>query len=165
MVYVVCSLAVNVVTYQVMQLLSPKSASRALSPTRTATAAGAERPLSPRTIASQNQSVKSRNTQKTQRTAYPPLPESMVDDGQRTQKAYSIAPSESASQAGSRRVRQQQQLQQQQAEMSQKSAKSVKSTTEVNGRAPTEVNGRAPTEAPAYAKSQSAGMFVQRLGW
>ncbi|OJT01677.1 hypothetical protein TRAPUB_7879 [Trametes pubescens] len=139
-------------------LLSPKSASRALSPTRTATAAGGgmERPLSPRTIASQNQSVKSRNTQKTQRTAYPPLPESMVDDGQRTQKAYSIAPSESASQAGSRRVRQQQQLQQQQAEMSQKSAKSVKSTTEVNGRAPTEVNGRAPTEAPAYAKSQSA---------
>ncbi|KAL7281780.1 hypothetical protein PYCCODRAFT_1430922 [Trametes coccinea BRFM310] len=129
-------------------LLSPKSASRALSPTRTATGGGAgpERPLSPRTAASQNQSVKSRNTQKTQRTAYPPLPESVVDDGQRTQKAYSIAPSESASQIGNRRMRQQQQLQQ--AEMSQKPAKSVKSTTEVNG--------HAPSEAPAYAKSQSA---------
>lgn len=132
-------------------MLSPKSASRALSPTRTAGGAGAgsERPLSPRTAASQNQSVKSRNTQRTQRTAYPPLPESAIDDGQRTQKAYSIAPSESASQAGSRRQRQQQQLQEQQDEVSQKPAKSVKSTTEVNGRAPTE----------AYAKSQSAGMF------
>ncbi|CDO77945.1 hypothetical protein BN946_scf185030.g3 [Trametes cinnabarina] len=130
-------------------LLSPKSASRALSPTRTATGAGAgpERPLSPRTAASQNQSVKSRNTQKTQRTAYPPLPESVVDDGQRTQKAYSIAPSESASQIGNRRLRQQQQLQQ--AEMSQKPAKSVKSNTEVNG--------HAATDAPAYTKSQSAG--------
>ncbi|KAI0820029.1 hypothetical protein BC628DRAFT_1423338 [Trametes gibbosa] len=133
------------------RLLSPKSASRALSPTRTATATGArpERPLSPRTAASQNQSVKSRNTQRTQRTAYPPLPESVADDGQRTQKAYSIAPSESASQAGSRRQRQQQQLQQQeQDETSQKPPKSVKSSTEVNG--------RAPTEAPVYAKSQSA---------
>ncbi|KAH9895121.1 hypothetical protein C8Q73DRAFT_665408 [Cubamyces lactineus] len=127
-------------------MLSPKAPSRALSPTRTATGAGGpERPLSPRTAASQNQSVKSRNTQKTQRTAYPPLPESVLDDGQRTQKAYSIAPSESASQIGNRRLRQQQQLQQ--AEMSQK-AKSVKSTTEING--------NAGTEAPVYAKSQSA---------
>ena len=41
---------------------------------------------------------------------YPPLPESVLDDGQRTTKAYSIAPSESASQIGNRRLRQQQQL-------------------------------------------------------
>ncbi|KAI0675148.1 hypothetical protein C8Q78DRAFT_524279 [Trametes maxima] len=135
-------------------MMSPKSSSRPLSPARIppATGAGSERPLSPRTAASQNQSVKSRNTQRTQRTAYPPLPESVVDDGQRTQKAYSIAPSESASQAGSRRLRQQQQLQQQsesQKAPSQKPPKSVKSTTEVNG--------RAATESPPYAKSQSAG--------
>ncbi|KAI8972230.1 hypothetical protein BD414DRAFT_426162 [Trametes punicea] len=134
-------------------VVSPKSASRALSPTRTATGAGAgpERPLSPRTAASQNQSVKSRNTQKSQRTAYPPLPESVVDDGQRTQKAYSIAPSESASQVGNRRLRQQQQLQQ--AEMSQKLAQSAKSTTEVNG--------HTAIEAAAYAKSQSAAPMSQ----
>ncbi len=148
-------------------------ASRALSPNRTGTVAGAtpERPWSPRTAASQNQSVKSRNTQKTQRTAYPPLPDSVLDDGQRTTKAYSIAPSESASQIGSRRLRQHQQLlEQQQREReeeqrererelerdrqsartpSQKPPKSVKSTTEVNGH-----GGSGGT---AYAKSQSAG--------
>lgn len=97
-------------------MASPKAASRALSPTRTGTVAGGtpERPWSPRTAASQNQSVKSRNTQKTQRTVYPPLPDSVLDDGQRTTKAYSIAPSESASQIGSRRLRQHQQLLEQQ---------------------------------------------------
>ncbi|TBU33768.1 hypothetical protein BD309DRAFT_996847 [Dichomitus squalens] len=151
-------------------VVSPKSASRALSPARTGTAAGAapDRPWSPRTAASQNQSVKSRNTQKTQRTQYPPLPESVLDDGQRTNKAYSIAPSESASQIGTRRLRQQQQLlEQQQREReeeqrerelesqrqtartpSHKPTKSVKSTTEVNGHYGSGGTG--------YAKSQSA---------
>lgn len=150
---------------EVPQFLSPKAPSRALSPTRTATAGGAnpERPWSPRTAASQNQSVKSRNTQKTQRTQYPPLPDSVADDAQRTTRAYSIAPSESASQVGSRRLRQQQILEQQQREQelererepSHKPSKSVKSVTEVNGQAGT------------YAKSQSAGECAQLglLNW
>lgn len=117
--------------------------------------------------------MKSRNTQKTRTgTVYPPLPESAVDDGQRTTKAYSIAPSESASQAGGRRLRQQQQLLEQQAreqqerearereerlareaerserQSSHKPSKSVKSTTEVNGRG---------SGGTSYAKSQSGG--------
>ncbi|RDX55166.1 hypothetical protein OH76DRAFT_872077 [Lentinus brumalis] len=135
------------------------AASRALSPTRTGTAAGGatpERPWSPRTAASQTRSVKSRDTQKTKGTVYPPLPESVLDDGQRTNKAYSISPSESASMVGSRRARQQQVMEQQRLEMveelepSHKPSKSVRSTTEVNGQPQ-------PSKAGTnHAKSQSA---------
>ncbi|KAI0779548.1 hypothetical protein C8Q74DRAFT_1259637 [Fomes fomentarius] len=156
--------------------LSPKAPSRALSPTRTATAGGAnpERPWSPRTAASQNQSVKSRNTQKTQRTQYPPLPDSVADDGQRTTRAYSIAPSESASQVGSRRLRQQQILEQQQREQelerererepSHKPSKSVKSVTEMNGQAGTYAKSQsaARSQAPMSPRSQATNVPRER---
>lgn len=141
-------------------VVSPKSASRALSPTRTVNGGGVERALSPRSVASHGQSIKSRNTQKTNRTAYPPLPESAMEDNysriqsqrevslpDRTHnKSPSIAPSESASQARSRhsnvRVSK---------EPLQK-MKSVKSTTEVSG-----VGRPAEGGTSRYAVSQRDG--------
>ncbi|KAL6310462.1 hypothetical protein BKA93DRAFT_17945 [Sparassis latifolia] len=104
---------------------SPKAQSRVLSPART----GGERPWSPRSVASHGQSLKSRNTQKTQRTVYPPLPESMMEEtaSQRPPSPQrSIAPSESASQMTKSRYRAPTTK-----EPSQK-ARSVRSTTEVN---------------------------------
>jgi len=121
--------------------MSPKSASRALSPARTATNGG-DRPFSPRTAASQAQSLKSRNTQKTNRTAYPPLPESVLEDNfsrmqsqrapspvdRQTNKSPSIAPSDSPSQARSKRSNKPPVN-----EASLRPVKSVRSTTEANG--------------------------------
>ncbi|KAI1794171.1 hypothetical protein LXA43DRAFT_162214 [Ganoderma leucocontextum] len=168
-------------------VVSPKATSRALTPTRTGTVAGAtpERPWSPRTAASQNQSVKSRNTQKTQRTAYPPLPESVLDDGQRTTKAYSIAPSESASQIGSRRLRQHQQLLDQQQrereeeqrelererqrererefERERQSARTPSHKPSKSAKSTTEVNGHGGSGGTAYGKSQSAARSQARM--
>ncbi|KAH9946993.1 hypothetical protein B0H21DRAFT_375378 [Amylocystis lapponica] len=140
-------------------VMSPKSASRALSPTRTANGGGTERPLSPRSVASHGQSLKSRNTQKTNRTVYPPLPESTMEENfsrvqsqretsppDRTHnKSPSIAPSESASQARSRHS-----TVHPPKEPPQK-VKSVKSTTEVNG------GGRAEGGGSRYATSQRDG--------
>ncbi|CCM05715.1 uncharacterized protein FIBRA_07947 [Fibroporia radiculosa] len=137
-------------------MLSPKSASRALSPTRTG--GGGERPWSPRTVVSQGQSLKSRATQKTNRTVYPPLPESVVEDNfskaptqratspvdRRTNKSPSIAPSDSPSQARSKRST----VKPLAKEPSLKPVKSVKSTTEING-------GVAPSGGVSrYATSQ-----------
>ena len=115
---------------------------------------------------------------------YPPLPETVLDDGQRTTKAYSIAPSESASQIGNRRLRQQQQLvEQQQREREEQLALAREAERErerereaaeraererTPSRAPshkpsksvkstTEVNGRQGSGGTSYAKSQSGG--------
>ncbi|KAF7793816.1 hypothetical protein EIP86_004937 [Pleurotus ostreatoroseus] len=110
--------------------LSPKAPSRVMSPSKSMNGNGvaSERPFSPRSAASLQPS---RVTQKSSRTAYPPLPDSSMGEeprspSQRTQRktsiAYSVSPSESASNAG-RPPR----------EPSQKPAKSVKSITEVNG--------------------------------
>ncbi|CAL1707109.1 unnamed protein product [Somion occarium] len=89
---------------------SPKAASRALSPTRTLNGGSppSGRPLSPRSATSQGQ--KSRITLKSSRTVYPPLPDTVLEDGLRSPtqpgesppprantKTPSIAPSESAS--------------------------------------------------------------------
>lgn len=86
--------------------MSPKSTSRALSPQRTAN--GEDRPLSPRTAGSQNQSSRSRNPRMNP-AAYP-LPDSEVQTPRppspverQTNKSPSIAPSDSPSQARSRR--------------------------------------------------------------
>ncbi|PCH43859.1 hypothetical protein WOLCODRAFT_138640 [Wolfiporia cocos MD-104 SS10] len=95
-------------------VVSPKSPSRGLSPNRMANVSD-ERLWSPRTGASQNPSAKSRTTQKTNHTAYPPLPESTAEDIQSRShlqgeplleypraKTKSIAPSESISQVPSK---------------------------------------------------------------
>lgn len=124
-------------------MLSPKSASRALSPQRTANGGG-ERPFSPRTAVSQQQSLKSRNTQKTNRTAYPPLPESVLEENmskahtqrapspvdRQTNKSPSLAPSDSVTEALSKRTARAAAAAQ---EAFQKPSKSVKSSSQVNG--------------------------------
>ncbi|KZT72186.1 hypothetical protein DAEQUDRAFT_61460 [Daedalea quercina L-15889] len=123
-------------------MMSPKSASRALSPSRTATGGGGERPFSPRTAVSQQQSLKSRNTQKTNRTVYPPLPESVLEEtmskaqtqrapspvDRQTNKSPSLAPSDSVTEALSKRT-----ARAVAREASHKPPKSVKGTSQVNG--------------------------------
>lgn len=93
---------------------------------------------------SQQQSLKSRNTQKT-RTAYPPLPESILEEtmskahtqrppspvDRQTNKSPSIAPSDSVTEAYYKRERAKAAAAAQEA--SQKPPKSVKSSTHVNG--------------------------------
>ena len=138
-------------------MLSPKSASRALSPQRTANG-GSERPFSPRTAVSQQQSLKSRNTQKTNRTVYPPLPESVLEENmskahtqrapspvdRQTNKSPSLAPSDSVTEALSKRTARAAAVAQ---EASQKPSKSVKSSSQVNGGEP-------------YATSQRGTLIV-----
>lgn len=115
-----------------------KAPSRAMSPARTVTNNGVgERPLSPRSAVSQGLSQKSRATQRTNHTNYPPLPESVADNDGRESSAHrtpsppaaipprshtkspSIAPSDSMSQIKSRFNRPM-------------AAKSMKSVTEVD---------------------------------
>ncbi|KAH9931129.1 uncharacterized protein BXZ73DRAFT_90206 [Epithele typhae] len=126
------------------------------------------RPYSPRTAASQQQSVKSRHTQKTGKTGtqYPPLPDSV-----------------SASQIGSRRLRKERQLLEEQAREreealreaenerrekervpSHKPSKSVKSTTDVNGKSGSggaKSNGTR-SQAPMSPRSQAASVPRER---
>ncbi|OBZ68088.1 hypothetical protein A0H81_11964 [Grifola frondosa] len=126
-------------------LQSPKSAARPLSPMRPG---GIDRPWSPRTAAS----AKSRNTQKTNYTVYPPLPESIAQEEvppRRDTKTPSIAPSESASQAKSKHT----------VRASAKSAKSVKSVTDMNGNGAGEgyaTSQRARSQAPMSPRSQAS---------
>lgn len=153
-------------------MMSPKSASRALSPTRTGNTAmgtGVERPFSPRTAVSQAQSAKSRQTQKTSRTVYPPLPESIAEDNfsrvhtqrapspvdRQTNKSPSIAPSDSQSQAGSKRSNAKQAN-----EASYRPPKSVKSTTEVNGGPSRHATSQrdARSQAPMSPRTQATQM-------
>ena len=116
--------------------MSPKAPSRALSPTRTVTGPPAsERPMSPRSSASQAQ--RSKVTQKSSRTVYPPLPESTIPDGMkspteramspppRSTKTPSISPSESASNYYVKRAASK--------PASHKPSKSLKSIAEVKG--------------------------------
>ncbi|KAJ3550559.1 hypothetical protein NM688_g5051 [Phlebia brevispora] len=89
-------------------LLSPKAPSRAMSPGKSMNGNGSvpERPFSPRSAASLQPS---RLTQKSSRTAYPPLPGTPVGEDPRSPSlrpqrrpsiAHSVTPSESASNAG-----------------------------------------------------------------
>ncbi|TFY63164.1 hypothetical protein EVJ58_g3410 [Rhodofomes roseus] len=146
-------------------MVSPKSASRALSPTRTATGGG-ERPWSPRTAASQGQSLKSRNTHKTNRTVYPPLPESILEENmskahtqrvpspvdRQTNKSPSLAPSDSVTEALSKRTVRAAQ------EASQKPPKSMKSTSQANGGEHYATSQRGRSQAPMSPRSQAAPM-------
>ena len=120
-----------------IQLLSPKSAARPMSPPRTANGLNqsSERSWTPRSAASQQQS---RITPKTSRSAYPPLPESTMEDAMYSRaaspparphtKTPSIAPSESASQAP--RIRSQKSVSQK--EPSHKSSRSIRGASELN---------------------------------
>lgn len=139
-----------------------------MSPTRTVTQNGAgERPLSPRSAVSQGQ--RSRVTQKTNHTNYPPLPESVIENDipqspvQRSPsppgappsrmhtKSPSIAPSDSMSQVKSRFNRPQTR------EPPPRPAKSMKSVTEVDETPFAESVEAA--DAARYAASQRDGWW------
>ncbi|KAI0695523.1 hypothetical protein BC835DRAFT_1414795 [Cytidiella melzeri] len=136
------------------ELLSPKSAARPMSPPRTANGNGQshERSFSPRSGISQQPS---RVTQKTSKSAYPPLPESTMEEpmfsraasppARSHNKTPSIAPSESASQAP--RMRAQKSVSQK--EPSQKPSRSIKGASDVNGSYPEPAKSTASRAAPS----------------
>ncbi|KAI0793198.1 hypothetical protein C8Q75DRAFT_549078 [Abortiporus biennis] len=133
-------------------VMTPKAPSRAMSPARTANGAPpTERPWSPKSNGGASQ-VKSRVTQKSSRTQYPPLPESVAEEA--TQRALSppprthnrspsISPSESASQVRPRSTRPRE-----------TKAKSMKSITEVDSQAHESQQQQPPPPPSRSAASQ-----------